>query len=468
MNEQGPTDEEKMDEMPEIETPYYPPEEWGSLDEYWFNKLEATGSFEDVFDKESGEQKQQYDLFMSGQIENPNFSYPNINAEEISKVEKKVIALKEELLLKEDRLAIRECYRWRLNERIAYLRMLKSIASGDMHRFKRYSWFLYGRPQPEIFNANLYLLHKQLDLDMQSQNADLQQAALNLNNLLPQTNQSAPTPNLPDEQSIASARENTQQLAQNLMPSLEPNKTYGAEEIQSAFVQALQNLRAPGWQVIIGPETRKVLGVRGASKKVLIGPKQEFSAQRLTELIAHEIGTHVARRQNGERSHLKLLSSGLDRYLPGEEGIATMREQALANKVEEFARLDRHLAIGLVWGIDGIQRNFRQTFEIMETFYYWQSLKSQTETTIAKNKAKEKAWDLCVRIFKGADCTTPGVCYSKDIVYHEGNINIWDVIRDDPKEMIRFNIGKYNPHNPRHLWILSTLGISDEDLENLN
>ena len=54
----------------------------------------------------------------------------------------------------------------------------------------------------------------------------------------------------------------------------------------------------------------------------------------MRDLIVHEIGTHVVRRENGKRSKLRLLGIGLDNYERGEEGIATMREQVLNGNSE--------------------------------------------------------------------------------------------------------------------------------------
>lgn len=33
--------------------------------------------------------------------------------------------------------------------------------------------------------------------------------------------------------------------------------------------------------------------------------------------------------------------------------------------------------------------------------------------------------------------------------------------------MTRFNIGKYDPSNPRHLWVLEQLNITEQDLQEL-
>ena len=92
---------------------------------------------------------------------------------------------------------------------------------------------------------------------------------------------------------------------------------------------------------------------------------------------------------------------------------------------------------------------------------------SKKELPESQEKAQSSAWNRTLRTFRGTDCNTPGACFTKDTIYRDGNIGIWDVIGNNPDEMLRFNIGKYDPANPRHIWILEQIGISDKDLSNL-
>lgn len=195
-----------------------------------------------------------------------------------------------------------------------------------------------------------------------------------------------------------------------------------------------------------------------------------MNVEELTQLIAHEIGTHVARRVNGERSSFKLLGLGLDRYESSDEGIATMREQSIVNEpIKDFSGLAGYLAIGLALGTDGRPRDFRETYDILEKYYTYKKLHDGQKITKeqALEKAQTIAWNRCVRTFRGTDCKTKGVCSTKDLIYRDGNIDAWNAIGKNPDEIMKFNIGKYDPSNPRHLWILSNLGITDQDLADL-
>ncbi len=119
----------------------------------------------------------------------------------------------------------------------------------------------------------------------------------------------------------------------------------------------------------------------------------------------------------------------------------------------------------MAYGLDGHPRDFRQVFEILKKYFYFKNLISQKTPEEAIQLAKNNAWEICVRTFRGTTCHSPGVCFSKDIIYREGNIGVWDVIRENPEELTRFSVGKYNPANLRHIWVLNQLGISEQDLE---
>jgi len=94
-------------------------------------------------------------------------------------------------------------------------------------------------------------------------------------------------------------------------------------------------------------------------------------------------------------------------------------------------------------------------------------IRSKKDKATALASAQNEAYNDCVRIFHGTSCKNPGNCLTKDIVYREGNIGVWNVVKNNPEEIKRFSVGKYDPTNPRHIWILEQLGITDEDLADL-
>src|SRR5690606_27075201 len=124
--------------------------------------------------------------FVSDEIINPVLDYPNIDLERIQDIEENLIAFRD--LLKGDSVvypdgipqdwiekisrydyASRTAYISKLNEKIAELRLLKAtsllspISQSDsvefqaiiVNRFKRYTEFIYGKPNKDIFSLTL-------------------------------------------------------------------------------------------------------------------------------------------------------------------------------------------------------------------------------------------------------------------------------------------------------------------------
>lgn len=426
-----------------------------ALDDKWYERFSASGSFAD-YEYLGGEKENrdsQKSDFISGKCENPTLDYPDLEKIDIAQKEQDLLQLKKDILEQENNETVRQIYRWKINEKVAELRMLKETKSGNDRRFLRYSKFIYGKPEEEIFGYTINQIKKTIESKIKDPNENVRNAAQRLLDELPdsfQKEQSSDVAGLKDF------------IKESPKSGIFTDTEYGAEEIKVAFEQALARYKLSGWNVIVGGRGTAV-SVSQENKNVNIPPDRKMKEEKLASLIEHEIGTHVLRRENGERTKLKLLGLGLDRYLKGEEGIATFEEQKISG-ASEFAGFDGHLAIALAIGMDGKKRDFRKVYEILKDYYFINSKKEESE---AMKYAENTAWNRCVRTFRGTTCNSPGVCLTRDIVYREGNIGVWDVVKNKPDEVKRFTIGKYDPSNPRHIWILEQLGINDEDLEQL-
>lgn len=445
------------------------PEEIGSvtkeqLDTHWYERFEKYGSFGayEYLEGDKNYREEQKNKFLTNEIENPSLDYPKINIEKLDIDEAELLTLKNEIINQEMNDVVKQTYRWRINEKIAEIRMLRASASGDMKWFKRWSKFVYGSPSPEIFTYTIQSVQETVTQSLTSDNEQIKHAAEELQILLPTTMPATQMKKLPSEESVKYAQQVTLQELQDLIQIPEIQGDIEAEQLRELFDQALQKLEAEGWSVVVDTGSKIGISVDQENKMVKIPSTRKMGFKKLQALLAHEIGTHVARRINGERSKLKLLGLGLDRSSQGEEGVATMREQAVHGKVDGFIGLEGHLGISLAQGLDGNPRDFRQVYTFLEKYYKLKELLKPEEVKLG---AQTEAWNRTVRTFRGTDCNTPGACFTKDIVYQEGNIAIWDVVKNNPNELLRFSIGKYDPSNERHIWILEQLGITDTDLQ---
>ena len=193
------------------------------------------------------------------------------------------------------------------------------------------------------------------------------------------------------------------------------------------------------------------------SATFLLSPTKTVTNVQIEALAEHEIGVHARRAYEGSQSSLLLLQTGLDSYLVGEEGLAGYVQQQIEGATE-FYGFDRYLAASLAVGMDGIQRDFRAVFSLMVDYYTLQN----EESVHSNNTAIHRAWSVCERIFRGTTGLTAGTIFSKDVVYMEGNIDLWHLISENPSRFESLFLGKFNPINKRHVRSLQTLGILKE------
>jgi len=433
-----------------------------------------------LFKQEKEKDLQNKKQFMSGEIVNPTFEYEGIKEDVLREAERKLLSLKAEILAEEKNPAIREAYRWKINERIASLRLCLvtkeiELASKENNseklarlnkKFLKYSHFIFGVPEKKFTAWGIDGIRKLAEKSLTNEDEKTKTVAQELMGLLPQMEGQEAAPIIPDAV-IDLVREQTRkELGKYLELENVPQKS-ASEDVAGIFDGVLKKMGAEGWQAVVS-EKNKVVEVAQMKKNVLIPPGKTYGKSRLESLIAHELGTHVLRRLNGERSKLMLLGLGLDRYEKGDEGVATMREQAVENKfgIEEW--LERHVAINLALGIkEHGALDFRNLFELLWRYKYLKAREEGKSDQLSEKNVKEAAYTRCYRTFRGTSGKDKGVAFTKDIVYAEGNVGTWGVIGENPEELMRLSVGKYDPTNMRHLWLLSQLGITDKDLAEL-
>lgn len=237
-------------------------------------------------------------------------------------------------------------------------------------------------------------------------------------------------------------------------------------QIKDIFQAVLDRCEISGWKLQVDEkEIRSRFSVDTANKVVHIPSERQLLSRSspLTEvkvqaLAEHEIGVHVRRVHEASNGNLRLLEVGFDNYLTGEEGLASYVQQQIEG-ADEYYGFDRYLAACLALGMDGQVRDFRAVFSMMVDYY---TLKFSAEKNVLEPEPFKAAWDVCVRIFRGTSGQTAGAIYSKDIVYMEGNIGVWNLLSEKPQVFESLFIGKFNPLLSRHVKTLQTLEILKE------
>jgi len=162
------------------------------------------------------------------------------------------------------------------------------------------------------------------------------------------------------------------------------------------------------WKVV---EKEMCVGARfdSKSKVLFINKNRKFSENDLRRLIIHEIGTHIARVENGKKQKYRLFSIGFPNYLVTEEGLAVYNEEKaglLSNDVlKNYA--GRVIAIDLA-----LKNSFSTVYnELLEFF------------------DREEAFNLVLRVKRGLGNTSRPGAYTKDYLYLKGRDLIEDFVK---------------------------------------
>ncbi|MBY0538308.1 hypothetical protein K2P47_02830 [Patescibacteria group bacterium] len=124
--------------------------------------------------------------FIAGKIEEPVLTYEKNKDTWYDEPEIILLDLKNELIVRGDIPEfIREQYIWAINEKIAKIRMLRETQAvtkgGDveyhMKRFQRYADFMYGQPDPKIFNGVMQRIEHEITVTKNQENESSEIAA---------------------------------------------------------------------------------------------------------------------------------------------------------------------------------------------------------------------------------------------------------------------------------------------------
>ncbi len=203
------------------------------------------------------------------------------------------------------------------------------------------------------------------------------------------------------------------------------------------------------WKVVIDSK-KSSPSTLGSKKRIYLPKDTQRTSDQIKGLILHEQEVHARRYFNGVQfPELSLLATGTAEYLPVEEGLGTiMALLAAPNETSPLERArQRYIHIGLALGVDGYKRDARQVFEITWRLHVLNTCHHKEITKNDESQSKKDVYSHIENIFRGTDCFTPGIVYTKAKVYYEGlvkNSKYLAQIKDDKAAFIRMFLGKYN------------------------
>ena len=207
-------------------------------------------------------------------------------------------------------------------------------------------------------------------------------------------------------------------------PSIKDGDMLNYNQIGEIFNTVFSHFKLNEWKMQpsknISKNSMKV-GVK--SQWVLVDPNIQKSKFKLKKSLIHEVGTHVFRSINGQRSGFSALgNANLASYLDIEEGLATWNESYM--DLLTLSSLKKKAA--MTWAIYiGEKLSFRQLYNnILGVF------------------PSNTAFSISYRVKRGlGDTSYPGI-YSKDIVYFRGFRKVKKALEKDKSLYEKLYAGK--------------------------
>ncbi len=131
----------------------------------------------------------------------------------------------------------------------------------------------------------------------------------------------------------------------------------------------------------------------------------------------------------------------------------------LKDKIEDFTGSLGYIALGLALGKIGSVFVFSQLFSFLYYHFLVNNYYPECNREMLEKESQELAWQRCLRIYRGTSGTIKGVCFSKDLMYRQGNIETWEGLEKKPDLYDYYYIGKYNPFSVQHYQWLKSLSI---------
>lgn len=187
------------------------------------------------------------------------------------------------------------------------------------------------------------------------------------------------------------------------------------DEIVRVFANVFDELGLKEWSVNESMNiARQGVKVGVKKKEVLIYEDITRTPFKLRKTVVHEVGTHVLRAYNGEKTGFEALSKpNLSSYLDVEEGLAIWNEMHMDLLTNRWLKNRAALVTAIFLGRF---LSFRDLYNVM-----------------LNTLPKKTAFDTVYRVKRGlSDTSYPGI-YTKDIAYFRGLRKVMRRLEKEPR-----------------------------------
>lgn len=197
------------------------------------------------------------------------------------------------------------------------------------------------------------------------------------------------------------------------VPAYTSDAPHAASATKERVEAALGTGGFDGWRVVASKSMQAKMAVRSRDRRIRISSHATFSDAEIDRLIAHEIGTHVLRYEQGLRQPLSLLAIPLGVAEPTEEGLAVFNEARMG--LLQDADL-RKYALRVVAADVALRGSFSEVVE---------ALLPHTDAGAAV--------DIAIRAKRGFRHVDQPGAHLKDIAYLKGYLEMVRRQRRDPE-----------------------------------
>lgn len=365
----------------------------------------------------------------------PDLRYPAIDVEAVRQRIAGFQMLDAEISEQEHNSIVRRLYHGAIEDELLFLRMIEATYEKESERFWQLTQQLNPLPTQEEMR---YALERGKQIILRglerSDTAEISRRAMQTLRDVADLNLDFP----PNQASVQ--REPAGLSAHKLL-------LISARTARRFFEAVLQESGYEGWQVVLDPNASGSR-VESGLRQVFL-PTEPISLEEIRESLSHEILGHVARSVAGETSLLGLLGIGTKGYMVTEEGIADYHERHVAalheQGFDDSGAWMSTLAVGLASGVISPPLTFSQLFAFFKPFLLTYRLlwRNDEDLPTAERRAHQRTLTRCLRTFRGVpDLTKAGICFTKDVVYLRGYLQIERAVAEDATTLDCLSVGK--------------------------
>ena len=436
------------------------------IDARWIEEYRNLASYPNLIDSKlraEDPDSRREEFVESNFTANPDLT-PLVDLDKVKQNETSLLAFRDRIIDEEEEPVVVSAYIPRIDELLVNLKILRAAGTGDQDNYIEANIEAFGEPNRLVFQNGVRTMRDTALEAFDDPRQHIRERARVVLGILPDDPMGGELI-YPDQ--FLAVKELYGDVVKQIYVAAGELPELLKGEMARNNLQAIVDHWGFDYTVVPQKSGLSTMSVDHGKKLIKLPQSEEYTKERFIGLAIHEIYTHVGERINGELQPLRILYSGLDRYLKAGEGKGVVAEQIVYGSLGEFLKTTRatdisrrHLAIGFARGLDDSEeKDFVGVFQRINAIdNLLAAIQDPANPEVAAERALYKTWELlAMRTQKGV--VGRGMASFKDKIYAEGSPEQLQFMAKHPEVFPYMNLGKYDLTNPRHVSILRTAGI---------